>query len=52
MKNVEEKKKFINPWTKRENPNFYADGEMTPRGKRRIDAKAREIRQSLKLQTA
>ena len=51
MKNAGKKKLFVNPWTKRENPNFYADGEMTPEGKRRIDAKAKEIRKSLKLQT-
>lgn len=41
------KKLMVMPYTKRVNPNFYADGELTPRGKRVIDAKARELRQSL-----
>lgn len=48
MESKVEKKLFVNPWSKRENPNFYADGEMTAKGKRIIDEKAKAIRQSLK----
>ena len=48
---AKEKKLSVHPWSKRVNLNFYADGTLTPRGKRRIDAKARELRQSLELQT-
>lgn len=44
---VVERKLFVNPWTHRESPNFYANGDLTPRGKRVIDAKAKEIRESL-----
>lgn len=52
MESKVEKKLFVNPWSKKINLNFYADGEMTPRGKRIIDEKAKELRQSLGLQTA
>lgn len=38
---------MVQPYTKRVNPNFYQDCTLTPRGKRRIDAKAKELRQSL-----
>jgi len=52
MESKVEKKLFVNPWSKKVNLNFYEDGEMTPRGRRIIDEKARELRQSLKLQRA
>lgn len=41
------KKLMVQPYTKRVNPNFYSDGKLTSRGKRVIDKKAKEIRQSL-----
>ena len=55
MKSITEKaikKLAIHPWTKKVNPNFYEDCTLTPRGKRVIDEKAREILQSFRLQRA
>jgi len=31
------KKLAVNPWTHKVNLNFYADGNLTPRGKKEID---------------